>query len=114
MSVLLDAPLVDHNANYGANSWHEAMEYVGAIAGHARARNLRSGVTGIMSYDCELKQVWQVLEGAPASVMPIWDNISADSRHDIDVDTVVVRPVVARIFPSGWGMALRMRGADLV
>mmetsp|Transcript_89232 Transcript_89232/g.251147 ORF Transcript_89232/g.251147 Transcript_89232/m.251147 type:complete len:172 (+) Transcript_89232:43-558(+) len=90
---------------------NEAME---KIVPKAAKANRARGVTGQLSYDAALQQVWQVLEGDSDAVAFLWERIQVDSRHVIDMDTVLIETVDARTFPLGWGLKLRTRGMDIV
>jgi len=83
-----------------------ALRQIECIVAHSVLRNLRISVSGHMCYDTKLKQVWQVLEGAPDAVADLWDLISRDTRHVIDEDTVSVETAEARKYPLGWGLRL--------
>eukprot|EP00401_Gymnodinium_catenatum_P070095 CAMPEP_0117525874 /NCGR_PEP_ID=MMETSP0784-20121206/35998_1 /TAXON_ID=39447 /ORGANISM="" /LENGTH=162 /DNA_ID=CAMNT_0005322091 /DNA_START=259 /DNA_END=745 /DNA_ORIENTATION=+ len=89
---------------------NEAME---KIVPKAAKANRARGVTGQLSYDAALQQVWQVLEGDSDAVAFLWERIQVDSRHVIDMDTVLIETVDARTFPLGWGLKLRTRGMDI-
>jgi len=66
--------------------------------------NSNSQVSGQVSYDAPLKQVWQVMEGTPEAVAEVWEKISTDARHNIDFDSVYMEHVDSPRYPKGWGM----------
>jgi len=69
----------------------------------ARERNAARGVTGMLLY--AEGTFFQVLEGEEDVVMPLFDHICEDPRHD-RVLTVVKEPISARSF-SDWSMGFR-------
>eukprot|EP00446_Apocalathium_sp_SHHI-4_P080994 CAMPEP_0177489252 /NCGR_PEP_ID=MMETSP0369-20130122/30591_1 /TAXON_ID=447022 ORGANISM="Scrippsiella hangoei-like, Strain SHHI-4" /NCGR_SAMPLE_ID=MMETSP0369 /ASSEMBLY_ACC=CAM_ASM_000364 /LENGTH=179 /DNA_ID=CAMNT_0018965677 /DNA_START=87 /DNA_END=626 /DNA_ORIENTATION=+ len=91
-----------------------ALHAVQQIVARARDVNQRNHVTGILSYDSRLRQVWQILEGRPEDVLPLWGQIQRDDRHVIHQNCILIEGDEQRHFPRGWGMHLRLRGADLV
>ncbi len=80
---------------------------------HARRRNRRLGVTGMLLFDRHA--FLQVLEGPAAAVEAIWSDIQRDPRHR-EVELLAVRRVALRGF-ARWdmqyfgGRSLRARAA---
>mmetsp|Transcript_117518 Transcript_117518/g.293022 ORF Transcript_117518/g.293022 Transcript_117518/m.293022 type:complete len:187 (-) Transcript_117518:13-573(-) len=91
-----------------------ASQSIDEITWRSRVNNRKMNVTGLMSYDARLQQVWQIVEGRPEHVLPLWDRILQDSRHVVDEGTVVLETDTKRMFPQGWGLLLRQWGTDLV
>ncbi|CAK0862042.1 unnamed protein product [Prorocentrum cordatum] len=87
-----------------------ASSAISRITERAAEVNRARSITGLLSYDASLQQVWQVLEGHKKDVMPIWESIQNDDRHAIDELSVSVEGAERRAFPSEWGMKLRLRG----
>lgn len=79
----------------------EAEREVEAIVDAAAFFNARFEVTGQLSYDTALQQVWQVLEGKPEAVLTIWGLIKQDSRHRIDEESIRMDKVTQRRMSSG-------------
>lgn len=75
-----------------------------SIIEHATRTNQGRGISGHLSYDAKVQQVWQVLEGSPETVGAVWDKISSDARHVVDEDTVTVEEITKRKYPATWGM----------
>jgi hypothetical protein len=75
---------------------------------HASARNLASGVTGMLWFD-GISFV-QVLEGEHGAVGDTVGRILADRRHT-NIDLVGDRPVAHRMFGS-WGMTFPDTGPE--
>ena len=67
----------------------------------ARRHNAARGITGVL-VSCGI-EFFQVLEGAPQDVLPLYQRICADPRHN-SVVTVLQERVTERIF-AGWSMA---------
>jgi hypothetical protein len=87
-----------------------ASSAIERITERAAEVNRARSITGLLSYDATLQQVWQVLEGHEMDVMPIWESIQNDGRHAIDKASISVEDEVKRAFPTEWGMKLRLRG----
>mmetsp|Transcript_2242 Transcript_2242/g.1786 ORF Transcript_2242/g.1786 Transcript_2242/m.1786 type:complete len:153 (-) Transcript_2242:166-624(-) len=87
-----------------------ATNSIESISERAAEVNRSLGITGLLSYDAKLQQVWQVLEGEKKDVMAVWENIQRDGRHVIDEASISIEDVSGRAFPSEWGMKLRIRG----
>lgn len=79
---------------------HENLD---AIVERSRARNERTGVTGILAVDD--RRVLQILEGPPDAVQGLYERILNDGRHH-EVVEIDRRIVDARHFGS-WGMVRR-------
>lgn len=71
-----------------------------ALLSVARKNNEGLGVTGILLY--EKGSFFQVLEGAPESVKPLYEKISADKRHS-RITKLIVEPIEKRSF-ANWSM----------
>mmetsp|Transcript_51179 Transcript_51179/g.102903 ORF Transcript_51179/g.102903 Transcript_51179/m.102903 type:complete len:100 (-) Transcript_51179:37-336(-) len=82
------------------------------IAESAEAFNTQENITGFMSYDATLHSVWQILEGDPDRVMPLWTRIQQDGRHIVDLATVYIENADRRAYPWGWGCQVRVRSAN--
>lgn len=74
------------------------------IVAYSVRRNLQVGISGHLCYDADLCRVWQVIEGTPEDIGKLWAKISADGRHSLDEDTIVVEFPDERWYPLGWGM----------
>jgi len=81
------------------------------VAAKAAAHNTRERITGFLSYDATLHTVWQVLEGEPDTLMPLWVRIQKDERHTVDEASVSIEKAERRVFPFGWGLKVRVRSA---
>lgn len=90
--------------------FRSASSAIERITERAAEVNRARSITGLLSYDATLQQVWQVLEGHEKDVMPIWESIQNDGRHAIDKASISVEDEVKRAFPTEWGMKLRLRG----
>jgi hypothetical protein len=75
---------------------HELAE----LLAHARKKNARLGVTGILLHDAG--SFLQVIEGAPATVDALFRTIEADPRHQRVV--VLGREPVSRAAFGAWHM----------
>jgi len=82
----------------------EARRQLGNIVSQSVRHNVQVGISGHLAYDVRSQQVWQVLEGSPKVVGPLWEKIAADSRHTLDEDSVAIEFAVERRYPLGWGM----------
>jgi len=90
-----------------------ALQALEAIAERAAKNNIKANISGHMSYDSSLRGVWQVIEGNPDAISPLWRRINADPRHIIDQDTVTIESVQERRYPIGWGLRyLRFEQSD--
>ncbi len=79
------------------------IEAIQDILLHARRRNIKSGVSGILLYN--QLEYFQVLEGSKAAVKLIFRSILRDRRHT-NVVTLQRGPAGSRIFHS-WSMAYK-------
>jgi len=75
------------------------------IITHARARNRKHGVTGMLLY--EDGRYLQTLEGPPEGLDTIWSSIRQDERHR-DIEVLTEHLVTGRLF-SGWDLMLYRR-----
>jgi hypothetical protein len=66
----------------------------------ARKNNTALGVTGVLLH--EAGSFFQVLEGTPESVQPLYEKICADSRHS-RIAKLIDEPIEARDF-ADWSM----------
>mmetsp|Transcript_71252 Transcript_71252/g.159519 ORF Transcript_71252/g.159519 Transcript_71252/m.159519 type:complete len:193 (-) Transcript_71252:147-725(-) len=82
------------------------------IAESAAVFNMKENITGFMSYDASLHTVWQILEGAPEAVMPLFHRIHQDGRHTVDEASVSIENAHRRAYPGGWGLKVRVRSAN--
>lgn len=97
-----------------AGSDEIALNTVRNIVKKAVQRNRGLGLTGKLSYDAQNKQVWQILEGDPKKVLPLWEKIRRDARHTIAEVTVTFDRTARREYPISWAMQLRLVMWDLV
>ncbi|MFK8051047.1 MAG: BLUF domain-containing protein [Halioglobus sp.] len=66
----------------------------------ARMNNEKRGVTGMLWY--EKGSFFQILEGAPEAVEPLYEKISTDKRHS-RISKLIFEPIEARSF-ANWSM----------
>jgi len=79
-------------------------EEVAEILKAAKARNAKSGVTGVLCW-CQASGVFmQVLEGGREPVSALYNRIAADPRHR-DLVLLAYREIAERHF-AGWAMGL--------
>lgn len=81
-----------------------AARNIESIAAQSVLPNVRRRLSGHMCYDAGQKTVWQVVEGSSDTVEKLWAQISKDTRHIIDEDTISCELVESRRYPLGWGM----------
>jgi hypothetical protein len=67
----------------------------------ARAANAQVGVTGMLL--CEAHNFFQVLEGPESAVVPLFDKISTDKRHQ-GIVQIIREPIAERSF-GDWTMS---------
>jgi Sensors of blue-light using FAD. len=70
---------------------------------HAREKNQRLGITGLLLY--REGNILQTLEGEQEAVESLFQTIARDPRH-VDVMVLLRGPIDAREFPD-WSMAFR-------
>ncbi len=70
---------------------------------HAREKNARLGITGILLY--RDGNILQTLEGEQSAVQDLFKTISRDPRH-VDVLVLIREAIPDREFPD-WSMAFR-------
>merc|ERR1719433_334400 len=97
-----------------AGSDEIALNTVRKIVQSAVQANRGLGLTGKLSYDAQNKQVWQILEGDPHKVLPVWEKIRRDTRHTIAEETVTFDRTARREYQISWAMQLRVVMWDLV
>ena len=80
-----------------------------AIVHHARMRNRRMGLTGMLLFEdgCFL----QTLEGPPAQLNVVWDAIKRDKRHH-NIEVLSEHITHSRLF-SQWDLKLYNRDHKL-
>jgi len=66
----------------------------------ARSNNEKLGVTGMLLYD--KGSFFQILEGAPETVEPLYEKIGADARHS-KIAKLISEPIETRSF-ADWSM----------
>lgn len=75
---------------------------------HSRAFNKSHGITGCLLF--HQGQFLQLIEGEADEVIPLYDRIKYDSRHNL-VTTLELRDDAERIF-NNWDMAFHDFGED--
>jgi len=60
---------------------HLGAHAMRALLAHARERNARLGITGVLIYYPESREIVQVLEGPKAAVLALLKKLRADPRH---------------------------------
>ena len=85
---------------FSSVSPHWAPFATDAILQVSRKNNMQRQITGILLFD--KGQYLQVLEGDPASVLPLFDVIKLDRRH-AGVTEIFRQPIAQRDF-AGWWM----------
>lgn len=83
----------------------EEIQVMEAIIPHAMLKNARCGVTGWLLYNDSTSTVYQVLEGPPAVVEAIWEEIRHDPRHTVAAESVMRKRIAERQFPN-WSMSM--------
>jgi len=83
----------------------EAEKVIGKVIASALKHNPRYGITGMLYYCNESKDIVQVLEGSKAAVMGLFSVIEVDTRHMHCRILNTQTGADDRLY-SGWGMAL--------
>lgn len=73
---------------------------IGKIVLHARSRNEREGITGLLLY--HNRMIFQILEGDEDKVMTCYERVKGDPRHD-QVVVISKREANTRAF-TNWFM----------
>jgi hypothetical protein len=73
---------------------------IAAVLAQSRARNGARGITGMLLY--VQRCFFQVLEGDPAIINPVYDTIQLDPRH-YRITRIISEPIVQRSFGE-WTM----------
>lgn len=112
--------LPDAAGNVGSDGWIACLTYkslataapsgsdLDVLAGKARARNRKLGVTGMLIY--EGGSFLQTLEGPAEKLQALWSSIKQDPRHD-HIEVLSEHIVPARLF-SDWDLLLHSRLDD--
>jgi len=81
---------------------------ISTIVATALKNNIKNGITGVLVYNEDTRQVQQVLEGPAQAVLVLLDKIKIDSRHrDMLIESI--EPIVQVSFPE-WSMGAWVEG----
>lgn len=86
-------------------------EALSALLEVARANNERDGITGMLLYAADTRELLQVLEGPAETVGSLMERILVDPRHE-DIRVLRESAQSGRAF-DGWEMAFKLfEGSD--
>jgi hypothetical protein len=104
MEVIMDAEVTEENLVHFIYASAATAEFTPAelaeLLSVARKNNEELGVTGMLLY--EKGSFFQILEGTPESVEPLYEKIGADKRHS-KITKLIFEPIEARSF-ANWSM----------